>query len=41
MMERGDERLGETVYAPMPEATIAAVVTAPVFYDAEGARRDG
>ncbi len=41
MVERGDERIGETVYAPMPERTIAAVVTAPVFYDAEGARRDG
>jgi sarcosine oxidase subunit alpha len=41
MLEREDERVGETVYAPMPEGTIAAVVTAPVFYDAEGARRDG
>ncbi len=41
MVERGDERVGETVYAPMPEGTIAAVVTAPVFYDPEGARRDG
>ena len=41
MLQRGDERVGETVYAPMPEGTIAAVVTAPVFYDAEGTRRDG
>ena len=41
MVEGGHERHGETVYAPMPEGTIAAVVTAPVFYDPEGARRDG
>ncbi len=32
---------GRTVYAPLPEGTIAAVVTSPVFYDPEGARRDG
>ncbi len=32
---------GRTVYAPLPEGTIAATVTAPVFYDPEGARRDG
>lgn len=41
MLERGDERHGETVYAPLPEGTMAAVVTAPIFYDPEGARRDG
>ncbi len=41
ILERGHERHGQTVYAPLPEGTIAAVVTAPVFYDAEGARRDG
>jgi sarcosine oxidase subunit alpha len=41
MLERGHERHGETVYAPLPEGTIAAVVTAPIFYDPEGARRDG
>ena len=41
MLERGHERHGETVYAPLPEGTIAAIVTAPAFYDPEGARRDG
>jgi sarcosine oxidase subunit alpha len=41
MLERGHERVGETVYAPLPEGTIAAVVTTPVFYDPDGARRDG
>jgi hypothetical protein len=29
------------VFAPMPSGTVAATVTAPVFYDPEGARRDG
>ena len=38
---RPRDRHGETVYAPLPEGTIAATVTAPVFYDPEGARRDG
>jgi sarcosine oxidase subunit alpha len=32
---------GRTVYAPLPQGTIATTVTAPVFYDPEGARRDG
>jgi sarcosine oxidase subunit alpha len=32
---------GRTVYAPLPEGTIAAKVTAPVFYDPQGERRDG
>ena len=32
---------GRTVYAPVPEGTIAAQVTVPVFHDPEGARRDG
>jgi sarcosine oxidase subunit alpha len=41
MVERGRARLGETVFAPLPDATITARVTEPVFYDPEGARRDG
>jgi sarcosine oxidase subunit alpha len=41
MVERGRARLGETVFAPLPDATIAARVTEPVFYDPEGARHDG
>jgi sarcosine oxidase, subunit alpha len=41
MVERGRELHGTTVYAPLLEGTIAARVTDPVFYDPEGARRDG
>jgi sarcosine oxidase subunit alpha len=41
MVERGRELHGTLVYAPMPDRTIAATVTSPVFYDPEGARRDG
>jgi sarcosine oxidase, subunit alpha len=39
----GDGRAlhGRTVFAPLPDRTIAAVVTEPVFYDPRGARRDG
>jgi sarcosine oxidase subunit alpha len=40
MLQGGDARHGETVFAPLPAGTIAAQVTATVFYDAEGARRD-
>jgi sarcosine oxidase subunit alpha len=35
------ERHGQTVYAPMPGGTISAEIVPPVFYDPEGARRDG
>jgi sarcosine oxidase, subunit alpha len=41
MLERGRELHGTTVYAPLIGDTLAAKVTAPVFYDPEGARRDG
>ena len=41
MLERGRERHGEQVFAPMPEGTIAATITEPVFFDPEGSRRDG
>ncbi|MEX2274439.1 MAG: glycine cleavage T C-terminal barrel domain-containing protein [Actinomycetota bacterium] len=41
LLERGRELSGSTVYAPLPGGTIAATVTDPVFYDPEGARRDG
>ena len=41
MLERGHERHGETVFAPLGDRTVAATVTAPIFYDLEGARRDG
>jgi len=41
MVERGRSRLGETVYAPLPDGTISAEIVPPVFYDPEGAKRDG
>jgi sarcosine oxidase, subunit alpha len=41
MLERGHERHGETVFAPLGDRTVEATVTAPIFYDAEGTRRDG
>ena len=41
MLEGGQMMHGQTVFAPLPEGTLAATITAPVFYDPEGARRDG
>jgi sarcosine oxidase subunit alpha len=41
MVEGGHALHGRTVFAPLPEGTVAATVTAPVFYDPEGTRRDG
>jgi sarcosine oxidase, subunit alpha len=41
LVERGRERSGRTVYAPMPGDTISAEIVPPVFYDLEGARREG
>ncbi|MGC0316563.1 sarcosine oxidase subunit alpha family protein [Kitasatospora acidiphila] len=37
----GRERLGETVYAPLPGGVIAATITDTVLYDPKGTRRDG
>ncbi|WP_371494467.1 sarcosine oxidase subunit alpha family protein [Kitasatospora sp. NBC_00374] len=37
----GRERLGETVYAPLPDGVIAATITDTVLYDPKGTRRDG
>jgi sarcosine oxidase subunit alpha len=37
----GRDRIGETVLAPLGDRTVAATITSPVFYDPEGARRDG
>jgi sarcosine oxidase subunit alpha len=37
----GRDLTGRTLYAPLPGGTIAAEVTVPLFYDPEGARRDG
>ena len=41
MVERGRERHGQTIFAPLPVSTIAAEIVSPVFYDPEGARLDG
>ena len=45
LLSGGRERFGSTVYARTGGGTarsaVAATVTAPVFYDPEGARRDG
>ncbi|MDX1655236.1 MAG: aminomethyltransferase family protein, partial [Candidatus Competibacteraceae bacterium] len=38
LVEGGHGRMGETVYIPMPDQTIAAKVTGTVFYDPEGER---
>jgi sarcosine oxidase subunit alpha len=41
LIKGGRDRIGETVLAPLGDRTIAATITSPVFYDQEGARRDG
>jgi sarcosine oxidase subunit alpha len=41
MIERGRDRHGERIHAPLPGGTISAEIVPPVFYDPEGARRDG
>jgi len=41
MVERGRERVGQTVFAPLSGVTISADVVSPVFYDPEGARHRG
>ncbi len=40
LVERGRERIGEKVYAPLPDGLIAAMVTEPIFWDKENVRRD-
>jgi len=42
LIQSGRERIGQTLYAPLDDGTVAPVtVTDPVLYDKEGARRDG
>jgi sarcosine oxidase subunit alpha len=41
MLVDGRAMHGRTVLAPLPERTVAATATEPVFYDPDGARRDG
>ncbi|WP_028921159.1 2Fe-2S iron-sulfur cluster-binding protein [Pseudonocardia acaciae] len=41
LVRDGRNRIGQTLLAPLGDRTIAATVTEPIFYDREGARRDG
>ena len=41
LVKSGRNRIGETVFAPVGDRLIEATVTEPVFYDPNGARRDG
>jgi sarcosine oxidase subunit alpha len=41
LIKGGRDRIGETVFAPLGDRIIAATITSSVFYDQEGARRDG
>ena len=41
LVERGRERRGGTVHAVLDGRTMPCTVTDPIFYDVEGARRDG
>ncbi len=38
LVEGGHERMGETVYLPMPDRVVAAKITGTVFYDPGGER---
>lgn len=38
LLEDGFNRMGETIYIPMPDRVVKATVTGTVFYDPEGAR---
>ncbi|HET9249783.1 MAG TPA: glycine cleavage T C-terminal barrel domain-containing protein, partial [Actinomycetota bacterium] len=41
LVERGRERHGRTVFAPLPGGTLSAEIVPPTFYDPEGLRHDG
>jgi sarcosine oxidase subunit alpha len=41
LVKGGRARLGEIVFAPLPDRMIEATIVAPVFYDLEGKRRHG
>jgi sarcosine oxidase, subunit alpha len=41
MLAGGHQMHGRTVFAPLPEGTLACTVTSPVPYDPDGERRDG
>ena len=41
MVKGGQERQGQTLYAPLGSDSVPVTIVEPVFYDREGARRDG
>jgi sarcosine oxidase subunit alpha len=41
LVKGGRRRLGDTLYVPLADRTIAAKVTEPRFWDLEGKRLDG
>ncbi len=41
LVKGGRQRMGETVYVPLEDQTMACEIVDPVFYDPEGARLDG
>ena len=41
LVANGRNRIGQLLYAPMIQQTVAVRVTTPVFYDAKGERLDG
>jgi sarcosine oxidase subunit alpha len=41
MLAGGHQMHGGTIYAPLPEGTLACTVTSPIPYDPDGERRDG
>lgn len=41
MIRGGRERMGQTLYAPMPDKVIEMTVTAPIFFDPDGERLNG
>jgi sarcosine oxidase subunit alpha len=42
LIKGGRARMGDTVHLPlMTGRTVAAEIVSPVFYDPDGARRDG
>lgn len=41
LVKGGQDRMGETVYVPLEDKTIACEIVSPVFYDPEGERLNG
>ena len=41
LVKNGRNRMGDTIFVPLPDRVIRAKVTEPKFYDLEGKRIDG